>query len=220
MFGRHAQFRRGLIRRLVSLALLLGVCASFFPLPLPGVPAPKKDTSQPFPCQDRSCGCSTADQCWKSCCCFSNAEKLVWAKKKQVKVPEYVFQAAIQELKTLADSVSGSTESDAKMCSLADAVQKHSDSCCSTSPQQEKPARSRQPEESSGGRTVIAAEFLKCKGQGHYWNSLPWTILPDASEPALNVAPIAWEVPSSISLHARTPEPPVPPPRLFADQIS
>jgi hypothetical protein len=28
-----------------------------------------KDTSEPFPCQHRACGCRTAEQCRTSCCC-------------------------------------------------------------------------------------------------------------------------------------------------------
>src|SRR5437588_12045766 len=37
-----------------------------------GFPLPSFTTRQPgqtFPCQNHSCGCVTAEQCWTNCCC-------------------------------------------------------------------------------------------------------------------------------------------------------
>jgi hypothetical protein len=48
------------------------------------------DESEPFPCQAHGCGCSSAFQCWTNCCCFTQAEKLAWAARQGVAVPEYV----------------------------------------------------------------------------------------------------------------------------------
>jgi hypothetical protein len=48
-----------------------------------------KDLSSPFPCQHHSCGCHDAQSCWKSCCCFSHEQKVAWAAKHNVAVPEY-----------------------------------------------------------------------------------------------------------------------------------
>ena len=39
-----------------------------------------KDQSVPFPCQNRPCGCRSADSCLKKCCCFTAAQKVAWAK--------------------------------------------------------------------------------------------------------------------------------------------
>jgi hypothetical protein len=59
-----------------------------------GIPCPAaqslKDTSQPFPCQQRLCGCMNAEQCWKYCCCFTLGERLAWAQGNQVNPPAYV----------------------------------------------------------------------------------------------------------------------------------
>lgn len=64
--------------------------ASGLPLPLGGdhgprsAPAEKrlavKDRSRPFPCQDKPCGCATAEQCFSNCCCNTPAETLAWAR--------------------------------------------------------------------------------------------------------------------------------------------
>jgi len=56
-----------------------------------------KDLSQPFPCMHRHCGCRNAEQCWRGCCCFTNQQKLTWAKTNKVTPPEYVVAAARAE---------------------------------------------------------------------------------------------------------------------------
>jgi hypothetical protein len=81
----------------VSIALVL--CCAILGGTL-GFPAPRrvaKDRSQPFPCQDRACGCMNAASCWKSCCCHTNAQKLAWAKQHGVTPPEFVVAAAKKE---------------------------------------------------------------------------------------------------------------------------
>ena len=88
-----------LLRGLVSLSVLLGVCAMLFPLPIASPPqdSSEKDTSEPFPCQNRPCGCRSAEQCWKKCCCFNDVQKVAWAKANNVKVPAFVLVAAKKE---------------------------------------------------------------------------------------------------------------------------
>ena len=56
-----------------------------------------KDLSKPFPCMHRACGCRTAEQCWRGCCCFSNRQKLAWAREHNVTPPAYVAAAAERE---------------------------------------------------------------------------------------------------------------------------
>jgi hypothetical protein len=83
-----------LARRLVAgLALVayLFTSAGFLPLP---VLANKKKLGAPFPCQDHPCGCSSAEECWRHCCCFSAAERWAWAAANQVEPPEYAEKPA------------------------------------------------------------------------------------------------------------------------------
>lgn len=35
--------------------------------------------SVPFPCQNRPCGCRSADSCLSKCCCFTAEQKVAWA---------------------------------------------------------------------------------------------------------------------------------------------
>jgi len=55
-----------------------------------------KDLSIPFPCQNNGCGCKDAVQCWSSCGCFSDQEKIAWAKANAVEPPEWF----LEDLKT------------------------------------------------------------------------------------------------------------------------
>ena len=56
-----------------------------------------KDLSTPFPCQTRACGCRSAKQCWKKCCCFTDTQKVAWAKAHRVTLPAFVVAAAKRE---------------------------------------------------------------------------------------------------------------------------
>jgi hypothetical protein len=76
-----------------------------------------KDRSVPFPCMDKPCGCRSAEQCFKSCCCSSKAERILWAKEHQL-AEEYLALAEQSEEKPVA----------VKSCCAA----KASPSCCAT----------------------------------------------------------------------------------------
>jgi hypothetical protein len=58
-----------------------------------------KDRSQPYPCMDNPCGCSSADECWHHCCCHTNREKVAWAREHGVTPPDFVIAAAEKEEK-------------------------------------------------------------------------------------------------------------------------
>jgi hypothetical protein len=90
------QMQRRRVSQIVGLALLVSFCAMAVPLPMsvPTKSSSEKDESEPFPCQNRPCGCRTAEQCWKKCCCFTNSQKVAWAKANNVKVPDFVIKAA------------------------------------------------------------------------------------------------------------------------------
>lgn len=143
------QMLRSRVSQIVGLALLVSICALAVPLPM-SVPAKSssgKDASEPFPCQNRPCGCRTAEQCWKKCCCFTNSQKVAWAKANNVKVPDFVLKAAGIE----AASVSAHRS---ETCSLttakeSDSDQKSATSCCSKSADAAV-VKEREPATSSG----------------------------------------------------------------------
>jgi hypothetical protein len=65
-------FRRSLYRRLVVGPVLLAYLVAAVGFPLQATAA--KNDGDSFPCQGQRCGCQTADQCRRQCCCFSSVE--------------------------------------------------------------------------------------------------------------------------------------------------
>jgi hypothetical protein len=66
--------------------------------------------------QDKPCGCRTASQCWKKCCCFTNTQKISWAESRGVSVPEYVRKAALEEARAHV------SPADRELCSVPNSV--------------------------------------------------------------------------------------------------
>ena len=131
----------------VAVGLLLNWLVLTLGIPLPTWHA--KDSSRPFPCMDSVCGCHTAEKCWQSCCCHTNQEKLVWAKRNGVTPPNYVIAAAKQEAKSKETSP-------ASCC-----TKKHA-----AKPKQSKPEQAEQAEEpapAESGQWVLSS-VRRCQG--------------------------------------------------------
>lgn len=82
--------RSALLTRLILCVAggAVGLSNSYLPLPVPTL----KDRSVAFPCQDNVCGCRNAAQCWSSCCCHTDQQKLDWARKNGVTPPDSFLQ--------------------------------------------------------------------------------------------------------------------------------
>src|SRR5438132_6551133 len=85
-FKRNTFWRR-LTRKLCTLLALVSYLAVGVGLPLPA--HAHKDRSQPFPCQDHLCGCQSAEECWRHCCCFTPEQRWAWAEAHHVVPPAY-----------------------------------------------------------------------------------------------------------------------------------
>ncbi|MEN9554779.1 MAG: hypothetical protein RLZZ232_1065 [Planctomycetota bacterium] len=87
------------VTRWLSAGLLMSLCVVLaIPLPStwirPQQPVPGKDASVPFPCLYRTCGCRSAEDCRKQCCCNPTTQKVAGARRHPVKVPDTVASAA------------------------------------------------------------------------------------------------------------------------------
>src|SRR5262249_13627897 len=80
-------FERTSLRRSISIATAVLYSFLVFGVPLPA--AVRKRGDVPFPCQDNPCGCATAEQCWRSCCCTTAEERFAWAARNNVTPPDY-----------------------------------------------------------------------------------------------------------------------------------
>src|SRR4051812_9955523 len=92
-FVSHRLFRRSFGRRFVS-----AILAAMYIATAAGVPLPAGDIAvkigESFPCSDHACGCTSAEQCWRSCCCHSLAERIEWAREHKVRPPEFAIAEA------------------------------------------------------------------------------------------------------------------------------
>jgi hypothetical protein len=142
-------------RQGVALLALAGFLAGTLGVPLPARKA-AKDTSRPFPCQARQCGCMNAAQCWRECCCYTNRQKLAWADANGIKVPQFVLSAAKRE----------ETEKDC------------TSTCCSQKSSTPELAKTDSP---LTLQLVLAIQARQCRGQAEQWLSLGAVELPPAS---------------------------------------
>ena len=229
-----------LVRGLLSLSVLLGICAMLFPLPIAPLPrtSPEKDSAEPFPCQNRPCGCRSAEQCWKKCCCFNNTQKIAWAKAHKVKVPDFVLAAEKKERLSSLEicslpqsdakaTVVGKSTAGCSHCKRMSAVVVKS-SCCdkaktptvakSRSPDCCSPLAERSPEarrKPASSKWVMAVYAAECQGQGPPAFCFPVSIMPD--RPLLvtpSVEVIETFVFESERLQQASLRPPLPPPKI------
>lgn len=229
--------QRAAIRRLLSLATLVSLALSFVPISIPQ-PTESKDTSSPFPCQNRPCGCRSAEQCWKSCCCFSNQEKLAWAKSAGVKLPAYVARAAAREMqeKQLAkherrvahqpDCCGAKRHSnpEATECCEVAVVSQRSDagnrkkaSFTKSVQKKQATAESKLADMATNAKTVLGIFVQECRGLGHGVNWLPWAVVPQLPTLPGHEPPEKWHHPKSLDCRTTSAEPPEPPPRLLIE---
>lgn len=84
---------RSFRRRLLSafLAAMYAITAAGVPIPTGGIAG---NSGELYPCAGHACGCQSAEQCWRSCCCFSLAERMGWAERHGVRPPEFAIAEA------------------------------------------------------------------------------------------------------------------------------
>jgi hypothetical protein len=92
--------RNNLWRRLTSGLLLVAyvaTCAGVVPFPASVF---TRKGGQPFLCQDHPCGCATAEDCWRHCCCFTAEERWAWARENNIEPPEYAERPSAENWST------------------------------------------------------------------------------------------------------------------------
>lgn len=193
LFDRHRGrpwARRGMV-------ILWIVC---FLATLVGAPLPvriEKDRTRPFPCQDRSCLCSSADDCDQHCCCFSREEQREWHR-------------ALQRPSTSRDTHRRDRESHDRSCPACEVSLKTS--------RGEGPAlsdSSRSPTGDHGPVPLISVQARRCQGDDSgVWMSMRAPVTVDGAGVVLASTErdvwrsTAWLMPVCLAL-----DPPEPVPR-------
>ena len=204
-----------------------------FGFPLPALSKKTAETSYPFPCQSRPCGCSTSEECWKGdCCCFTLEEKLAWADAHDIQPPAHVRAlvasrtAQKHEVKRKScccaaegptgqpesgQAISSSGKNSGELCADVNDVCDHHDSGGRSREQDASEPTSR-----VAVRWIIGLSAQKCRGEG------PAGLIPMDLSTADETAAIAFvdaPVVESISTGSdraapRPISPPIPPPRI------
>jgi hypothetical protein len=201
---------RPLRRRLCAGLTLVAYLLTALGVPLPAVA--RKATDEPFPCQDHPCGCQTAEQCWRACCCFSPEERLAWARAHQVEPPEYAEPPTgglSWRTTRVRDRAQGCCTGDPVCCTEP----RDQPSCCQTKPAENERTAPQKPTR-GGIRWALGVSALRCQMPGSQW-AATGAVLPPS--PPLTwspwFAPIGWVAGSHEQLVSLPLIPPDPPPR-------
>ncbi len=89
---------RSRLRKACAVAALLGFVAATVGVPVyPAASATNSPATHP--CAGRGCGCDLRGDCWHSCCCFSLAERVAWARRQKLPVPKEALARLAAESK-------------------------------------------------------------------------------------------------------------------------
>jgi hypothetical protein len=214
--------RNNLPRRLTAgllLVVYLTTCAGVVPFP---ALAFKKKGDVAFPCQDHPCGCATAEDCWRNCCCFTADERWAWARDHDVQPPEYAERPAAKSWAAvrLRDQIEDHPETKAACthCQVppprtACREPSGNPSCCRTESVTKK---ERPVDAASHSRGPALLSALRCQGLGTVWLTTG-AVLPIIPNPTwrLNHSWAGWiadwdDWPTTLPF-----VPPEPPPRAL-----
>lgn len=168
--------------------VLYALAISGVPLPVPVV----KDASQPFPCARRACGCMTAADCARACCCQSRAERVAWHRERGLPVPAELTDHA------------AAPDTEARRTAPAAPPMR---ACC---------AKRHAPAKPPGAHLVglSAVEAAKCRGQVAAGPAaVPAIVPPTAPLVAPRREPPRWTLPRDERVVTWADRPDSPPPR-------
>ncbi|HEY2760701.1 MAG TPA: hypothetical protein VGI75_08155 [Pirellulales bacterium] len=160
-----------------------------------------KKTDEPYPCMNHPCGCPSAEECWRHCCCFTLTERLAWAREHHITPPDYALAEARAKGIDWNNFCSDETEAEADGCSHHAA---RDDSCCGHL-------------EHETSSTVVLIQAMKCQGADQNWIGQNVSLPP----PAVVEARAANDSVEHRSVHSETISspsfaPPTPPPRFLS----
>ncbi len=156
--------------KLLVWSLVASVLFASLPIPIAVVSHNDSDDQQNFPCRDGKCGCKSAFQCWTSCCCHTPQERLDWAARNKVQVPEYG-----QHLKQIVAQQKSQPRAAKQTCCQKphEAVVADKPACCAPKAKAAEKAVASKPRV----KVVLSMFALGCRGSSGELASLPWAVV-------------------------------------------
>ncbi len=189
----------------VARTLLLAV----YVITAAGLPLPTGSFAQKsgelFPCSECACGCASAEQCWRSCCCHTLAERFAWAREHGVRPPEF----AIAEARRTHIDLAWLMEPRASCCAR-DLVAAFP-SCCHAT---HSCCGDHHEEQSNGNaqNRVIGWKALNCQGHSGLWMAAVPTLVHVSLDLTLQLPRITRLGPPTSEIAAGISDVPTPPP--------
>ncbi len=226
---RHVSRNPPAVRRATCALLVVAFAITASGVPLPVGSTDGNDVGLPkstevFPCAESACGCATADQCWKSCCCHSFAERIAWARKYGVRPPDFAIaqaRAAGHDLRWLSQIGGSNLAAHQRDCCTA-AGARAEISCCETRVAvvpslQKRTCCSQKPspsDDAKDSRKVVAWRALRCGGHSSHWLAAIPQHLRQHSNMSFDLPAAGW-LPAYTAASAVSAfyEPAVPPPK-------
>lgn len=230
MAAQHSSSTTKRATRWLSAGLLMSLCVVLaIPLPStwirPQQPVPGKDASVPFPCLYRTCGCRSAEDCRKQCCCNPVSKKVAEVKRHRVTMPDKVAAAAEKDsLAATTEATDAATEPKTPS-SLTTATSQSARQCASNSAsardccdagntpahQQTSPAQTIQPHR----KWTSILKSLECRGVNLVQLMISSVVSPErATLPGLVAMAGILDAPSSERLPPTDGQYPTTPPKL------
>jgi hypothetical protein len=149
----------------------------------------QKDRSTPFPCMLSRCACKTASDYWRSCCCHSLAERLAWARKRNIEPPPEVLSKAAEinaTEKRACCATDGSAERVQRCCAKTAGSHAGCADCAN-----EQPGDEFLPARTEAGIVSLDAK-PSCSGVGDTWSGLPPVTTIACTTLTVELDPCGW----------------------------
>jgi hypothetical protein len=184
-----------------------------------GIPLPAGSSlpvsGELYPCAGHACGCASAEQCWRRCCCHSLAERIAWAREHKVRPPAFVIAEARQggidvawlQSKTASGSAGGSDGESAKQCKTSGKtpaqpgavgvlIAKPTRSCC-VERHSHSAVASKANSNSKHSTRVIGWRALECQGNSSDWLAAVPTLIVRKCAAFHHRPVVSWLVPAA-----------------------
>ena len=171
-------------RQAVSFAVLFCVLLAALPIPVGWKPR-VRSSAVAFPCQDCHCGCSTPEQCWTNCCCFTPQERLAWAIEHAVEPPSYAVLGGDPDVapssKTVTTKSCCAQQASCGEDTLRLAAVEIKQACCqagdSIDGDNRRATCKSLATDDQATIVVLSIHAIKCQGGSTSFCHLPWAIV-------------------------------------------